>query len=137
VGVSRTEAIYVVFTGGPETRAAVRAAEPLSAALGSPLTVVDFRVQPYPLKPKVASLTRPAQAEEFAGWLQQHDAAAKLRVFVCRDPRQAFDTAFRPHSLIVVGGNRRWWPTRSTRLQRALESAGHLVLFVDEASRAS
>jgi hypothetical protein len=135
VNVRRTEAIYVVFTGVPATRAAVRAAQPLSVALGAPVTVVDFRVQPYPLNG--ASQTMTGQSEEFARWLQQHDTAAKLRVFVCHDARQAFDTAFRPHSLIVVGGNRRWWPTRSTRMRRALESAGHLVLFVDEAAHAS
>jgi len=34
----------------------------------------------------------------------------------------------KPDSLIVIAGNRRWWPTRETRLARRLQRA-HQVIF--------
>jgi hypothetical protein len=36
-----------------------------------------------------------------------------------------------PHSLVVVGGRRRWLPTREKSLARNLRSAGHEVIFTD------
>jgi hypothetical protein len=120
----RTEAVYVVFTGAPETRAAVSVARDLSRAIGAALTVVDFC--------RARRLDR-----EFSAWLRQSEITARTRVFVCRRPREAFAFAFRPHSLIVLGGRRRWWPTPSMRLRHALERAGHFVLFIDAREKAA
>jgi hypothetical protein len=39
--------------------------------------------------------------------------------------------AFKPNSLVVIAGRRGWLPTQSTRWRRALEAAGHFVVFVD------
>ena len=39
--------------------------------------------------------------------------------------------AFKPHSIVLVGGRHRPWPTASERLHRRLEDAGHFVVFVD------
>jgi hypothetical protein len=132
-----TKAVYVVFTDPSATRAALHVAHKLARALGVPMTIVDFRVARYPLNPDWTLDRSPAEAEEFAHWLQQHDIEARVRVLVCRSPREAFGMAFRPHSLIVLGGRHHWWPTRSMRMRRALEAAGHVVLLIDEAAHAA
>ena len=133
----RTDSVYVIVTRESATRAAVRVAHDLSRRMGSSLTVVDFRSVRYPLTPDRSVGESPVQGDEFAAWLKQHNIAARVRVFVCGSPRTAVETAFRPRSLVVLGGRRRWWLTRAGRLRRVLEAAGHFVLFVDEAAHAS
>src|SRR5262249_42811 len=112
-------------------------ANELSRALGVPLTIVDFQVANYPLQPAARGGPSAPPAAGFADWRQQLGVNPSLRVYVCRDPREAFGLVFRPHSLVVVGGTRRWWPTRAQRMRQALEAAGHFVLFVDEATHAA
>jgi hypothetical protein len=46
--------------------------------------------------------------------------------------KQVIPSAFRSHSLIVIGGRPSWWPTRPERCRRLLEAAGHFVVFVGE-----
>jgi hypothetical protein len=84
------------------------------------------------------SQTGPAQNDivrRFVDQVRWQGTAVAVRSYVCHDERQAIPFAFRPHSLIVIGARRSWLPTRIERLRRALERAGHFVLFVDEANR--
>jgi len=37
----------------------------------------------------------------------------------------------KPHSLIIVGGRKRWWPTSEQRLAQALKKDGHHVIFAE------
>jgi hypothetical protein len=57
-------------------------------------------------------------------------------VYLCRDERRAIAQAVGRPSLIVLGGRRRWWPTRTDSWRRQLEAAGHFVVFVEETSHA-
>ena len=52
-----------------------------------------------------------------------------VRIYLCRDCWQALAQVLRPHSLVVVGGRERWWPTREGRLARRLRRAGHEVIL--------
>ncbi len=130
-GPIRTEAIHVVFTSIAETLEALRVAARLGAAMTVPVTVVHFRAIPYPLSLDAPAGLSPLETEEFVSRVRSEGIAARLRVFLCRNEERALPTAFRPHSLIVIGGRRRWWPTSVQRLRRRLESAGHFVVFVD------
>jgi hypothetical protein len=59
-------------------------------------------------------------------------AELSVRICLCRHPRQGLREVLEPHSLIVMGGRKRWWPTEEQRLARFLQSSGHQVMFVDE-----
>jgi hypothetical protein len=37
-----------------------------------------------------------------------------------------------PHSLIVLGARKRWWPTQEKRLARKLRRAGHEVILEEK-----
>jgi hypothetical protein len=52
-----------------------------------------------------------------------------VRVFLCRDRLETLSMVLKPHSLVVVGGRGRWWPTAEERLARRLRRAGHEVIF--------
>jgi hypothetical protein len=52
-------------------------------------------------------------------------------VYLCRTVRDTIPLAFSQQSLIVIGRRPSWWPTRTERLRRVLEAAGHMVVGID------
>jgi hypothetical protein len=126
-----TEAVHVVFTTSDETLAAARVARDLTVAMGVPLMLIHFRTLPVAGAADGASRFPPAETEAFVARLRAEGVNVRLRVYVARSDRRAMPFAFKAHSLIVIAGRHRWWPTRSERWRRALEAAGHFVVFVD------
>ena|SRR5712692_7141480 len=131
-GAFRTADLYVLFTSVDETLAAAEVASDLAKALTTRLTLIHFQAVPYPLATDAPSDRSPAEMETFVDALRATGVNVRVRVYLCRDPRRAIPSAFKHHSLIVIGGRRSWWPTKSERWRRALEAAGHLVVFVDK-----
>jgi hypothetical protein len=127
----RTDTLYVVYTSIGETLAAVRIASGFAKSLAIPVTVIHFRTVPYALPVDAPCGLSPIQTEAFSEGLRTVDCDVHVHVCLCRNERQAIPQAFRRQSLIVVGGRRHWWPTRSERMRRMLEAAGHFVVFVD------
>jgi hypothetical protein len=128
-----TDSVYVVFTSIDETLAAVRVAHGLSEALDVPLTVVHFRTIPFALPVDEPTGLSPVETDAFVTELRSEGVDTRVKVFLCRDERGAIPVAFKPHSVIVMGGRRSWWPTRLERWRRTLEAAGHFVVFVEKA----
>jgi hypothetical protein len=131
----RTEAVYVIFTTVEETLAAARVARDLAAAMGVPLVLLHLRTGRF-TPPADSSLgVSPVETEGLVTRLRSEGIDTRVRVYCCRNERQAIPYTFKPHSLIVVAGERSWWPTPSLRWRRALEAAGHFVVFVDLSER--
>jgi len=133
----RTDAVYVVYTSVDETLAAVRIASQLAKALNVPLTLVHTRSVPYVLPVDAPSGLSPVETDAFVDRIRDAGCEAgvevQVRVYLCRDVRRVVPLAFKPHSVIVIAGQRSWWPTRTERWRRDLEAAGHFVVFVDHA----
>ena len=133
----RTDAVYVVYTSINETLAAVRIASELAKALSVPLTLVHTRTVPYVLPVDAPNGLSPVETDAFVHRIRDAGLEAgvdvRVRVYLCRDVQQVAPQAFKPHSLLVIAGQRSWWPTRTERFCRALEAAGHFVVFVDHA----
>jgi hypothetical protein len=127
----RTDAIYVVYTSIDDTLAALRVAGGFAKRLGVPLTLIHFRTVPYALSVDEPAGMSPVETDAFVTRLRTEGLDTRVRVYLCRDRRRAIPLAFRPHSLIVVAGQRSWWPIESERWRRTLEAAGHFVVFVD------
>jgi hypothetical protein len=132
-----TSALYVVFTSIDETLAAMRIASELAKALSVPLTLVHPRTVPYVLPVDAPNGLSPVETDAFVRRLRGvgREAGVDVRVcvYLCRTVHQVVPLAFKPHSLIVIAGQRSWWPTRTERWRRSLEVAGHFVVFVDHA----
>jgi len=127
----RTDTVYVVHTSEAETLAAVRVAGDFAKALGVPVTLVHFRTVPYPLAIDAPTGVSPVETDAFLARLRAEALDIRVRVYLCRDGRRSVPQALGPHSLIVIGGRRGWWPTASEQWRRTLEAAGHFVVFVD------
>jgi hypothetical protein len=128
--------VYVLFTGLEETLGAIRVAKRLAAALAGRVTVVHFRQLDFGMPLEAPAGVSPAETDLFRDRLEAEDCDADVSVCLCRDARRALPTAIDQHSLVVIGGRHRWWPTPADRWRRTLEAAGHLVVFVDGDARA-
>ena len=132
----RTNAVYVVYTSTDETFAALRIAGGFARALCVPLILVHYRAVPYPLPVDSPTGVSPIQSEAFLERLRGERLDVQSRVCLCRDGRRAIGSALNMPSLVVVGGRRRWWRTKADTWRRALEAAGHYVVFVEENANA-
>ena len=128
----RTDAVYVVYTSIDDTLAAARVAANFAEPLGVPVTLIHFRTVPFALPVDEPTGMSPVETDEFRARLHAEGLDLHVRVHLCRDGHRAVPSAFGPHSLIVIAGRRRWWPTASERWRRTLEAAGHFVVFVDK-----
>jgi hypothetical protein len=55
----------------------------------------------------------------------------RVEIFLCRDAEETLTRQLAPHSVVVVGAPRSWWPSREERLARRLRRLGHEVIVID------
>jgi hypothetical protein len=122
--------VYVLYTDVEETLCAVRVADQLASAIGGGVTVIHFRMFGFAEPLDHPAGPSPVEAAAFTAGLAAEDCDARVRVCLCRDARQAIRSVIDRHSLVVIGGRRRWWPTPSSRWRRTLEEEGYAVVFV-------
>ena len=124
-----TISIFSTDTNG--TRRALEYASSLAKDLECSITLIAVKAVPYPL-----SLDQPRVQVE---WTEHHlrkllskvPGDPQAHVYLCRDYRQTLCAVLPPHSLVVVGGRKHWWPTNTNRLVAALRRAGHQVIFAE------
>jgi hypothetical protein len=127
--------ISVVFTSVDATLAALQEAGDLlgkqASSLGGHITLIVPQIVPYPLP--LASPPVLVDFNERRLWVIASDCRVETRVciYLCRDPLETLKSVLKPHSLVVVGSRKRWWPTAEKRLACKLRSAGHEVIVTE------
>jgi hypothetical protein len=123
--------ISVVFTSVNATLTALKEAGNLARSLGGRITLIVPQIVPYPLP-----LTSPPVLVDF-NERRLRVIANNCRVetcvsiYLCRDPLEILQSVLKPHSLVVVGTRKRWWPTAERRLAKKLRSFGHQVVVTE------
>jgi hypothetical protein len=123
--------VFVVFTSVEPTLAALKQAGHLAAELGGRIILVALQVVPYPLP-----LTRPPVGRDWnerrlrliAG---ESRVETIVHVYLCRDRRQTLEHLLSPHSLVVLGGRKHWWPTTESTMAQRLRRGGHEVILIE------
>ena len=133
--IIQTDGVSVIYTGFDETLRAARVGADLAKKMGVPLRVVHFRTVPRQLDVDRPDGLSPIESDAFAARLVEEGISTRARVYLCRNEMKTIQYAFRPHSIVVIGGHHSWLPTRGERLRHALESAGHFVVLVDPSAR--
>jgi len=121
--------ICVIFTAVETTLAALRQAGALASNLGARIYLVVPHVVPYPLALNNPPVKRPFNERRFRVIAGQSRVETTVAVYLCRDRMETLEAVLHPHSLIVVGGRKSWWPTSEKRLAAGLRRAGHEVIF--------
>jgi hypothetical protein len=123
--------IAVIFTSIESTLSALRTAGALANRLRARITLIVPQVVPYPLPLNRPPVPTAFTERHFRVITAESPVETNVQVYLCRDRMEALRGVLKPHSLVVVGGNRSWWPTRERRLARQLRRCGHEVVFAD------
>jgi hypothetical protein len=121
--------ITVVFTSVEHTVHALRKAGTLATRLSAHITLVVPQVVPYPLPLSSPPVLLDFNERRFSVIAAECPVETTVRLYLCRDPRETLQSVLQPHSLIVIGGRKHWWPTREKSLARMLRRAGHEVIL--------
>jgi hypothetical protein len=121
--------ISVIYTGLETTLAALKQAGALASSLGARITLVATQLVPFPLPLTTPPVLSDFNEQRFRVIAGQSRVETKVSVYLCRDRMGTLKTVLRPHSLVVIGGSKRWWPTPEKRLAAKLRQAGHEVIF--------
>jgi hypothetical protein len=123
--------IDVVFTSVEATLVALKKAAELANRLGARITLVVPQVVPYPLPLESPPVLLDWNERRFRVIAEQSPVETTVHLYLCRDRVQMLRDALRPHSLVVLGGRKRWWPTAEDRLARELRRQGHEVILAE------
>jgi hypothetical protein len=123
--------ISVVFTSVKATLAALKEAGDLASSLGGRITLIVPQIVPYPLP-----LASPPVLVDFTERRLRVIASdcrveTRVSIYLCRDPLETLKSVLKPHSLVLVGSRKRWWPTAEKRLAARLRRAGHDVVVTE------
>lgn len=123
--------IAVIFTSIESTLSALRRAGNLASRLHACITLIVPQVVPYPLPINRPAIPRDFTERRFRVIAGESPISTTVHVHLCRDRMEALRAVLRPHSLVVIGGRRTWWPTSEKRLARQLRRSGHEVVFAE------
>ncbi len=130
---SRRLRVTVVFTTIEGTLSALETAGNLAQELGAEILllvteVVSFRhrIENPPGDWRFFERLCNALLDESIG----PNTRSRFEVHFCRDASGCLKQTLAPHSLVLVGASRRWWPRLERDLQRTLIHLGHEALLV-------
>jgi hypothetical protein len=123
--------IAVVFTSVPSTLAALKAAGSLANRLAAQITLLVPQVVPYPLPLESPPVLLDWNERRLRVIADESPVETKVNLYLCRDQFETLNSVLDPHSIVVLGGSRRWWPTAEKKLVRRLRRAGHEVIFTE------
>ena len=126
--------VTVVATNDRGTLAALRTAGKLTANLGARIALVKAQIVPFqvPLdKPPVSTDFLQRQLYGLVCELGFEAEEITIQLWLCRGRNESLRKILRPHSLVVIGGRKRWWSRRERTLERYLSGLGHQIVFVD------
>jgi hypothetical protein len=121
--------IIVLHTATPDTLLALKAAAGLARGLAASIRLLVLEVVPYPLPLDSPSRPLDFTGRRFSTLAEDARIDTVVDIRLGRDREQMLDAMLRPHSMLVLGSRRGWWPTRETRLARRLQRQGHHVMF--------
>jgi hypothetical protein len=126
---ARTLSITVIATSIESTIAALRKAGALANQLRACITLIVAQVVPYPLPLNQPPVPLDFNERRFRVLAGENPVETTIRIYLCRDRGEILREVLAPHSVVVIGGRRTWWPTKEKRLARQLHRFGHQVVF--------
>ena len=122
--------IAVIYNSVDLTLLALRKAGALANSLHARITLIVPQIVPYPLPLVSPPAERGFQEKAFRVLADEGPVDTSVHIYLCRDRLEMLRSVLLPHSLIVIGGKDRWWPTKEKQLARQLRKCGHQVVLV-------
>jgi hypothetical protein len=123
--------VQVVFTNLPQTLAALAVVSRLGLSLEVRPRVLIFCDLPTTLPLEIRFVPAGFFEEKIRALTRESSVGFSVQQCICRNLGESLRGLLHPHSLVVIAGRKRWWPTREQRLAGRLTKDGHHVLFVN------
>ena len=123
--------IIVVHTSVHGTLTALTRAAALAKGLKARLRLVMMNVIPYPLPLDSPPIQRDFSERRLLEIASASPIETTVHLCMCRQRLETLIAFLRPHSLVVIGGRKTWWPTKEGKLARELRRAGHDVILAE------
>jgi hypothetical protein len=123
--------ISVIFTSVDRTLGALRTAGTLANKLHARITLIVPEVVSYQLPLNSPPVLHEWNKRRFRVLAAESSVETTVRFYLCRDRNATLARVLKPHSLVVLGGGKHWWPTAESRLARRLRKSGHEVILAE------
>jgi hypothetical protein len=123
--------VHVLYTTHKGTLAALKTASQLAANLSTCPRVLRLYSVPYTLPLERPAVSTDFLEEQIRALACESPMEFSARIYLCREPRWSLRQLFPPHSVIVIAGKKRWWPTKEQSWAKWLRKDGHEVIFLD------
>jgi hypothetical protein len=121
--------IAVVFTSVGSTLAALKEAGKLANDLGACIRLLVAQVVPHPLPLEAPPVLVEFNENRFRVIANESRVETSVQVYLGRDRFETLTSVLKSGSIVVLGGRKRWWPTKDELLARRLRRAGYEVIF--------
>jgi hypothetical protein len=121
--------LIVIHTNISDTLHALKTAAQLAQDLSARIRLLVLEIVPYPLPLHHPDVSLPYTQRRFRTLAEDVAIETIVDIHLVRDPQKALDSILEPHSVIVMGAKRSWWPTANRRTAKRLERAGHQVIY--------
>jgi hypothetical protein len=121
--------IVVLHTTVAETLEALKTAAQLATGLSARIRLLVLEVVPYPLPLDQPNVPLPFTKRRFRTLAANSSIETNVDIHLVRDPDKAIESVLEPHSVVVMGAHRSWWPNAHMRVAKRLERLGHQVVW--------
>lgn len=121
--------IVVLHTTVTETLQALKTAAHLASGLSARIRLLVLEIVPYPLPLDRPNVPLPFTRRRFRTLAASSSAETNIDIHLVRDPDKTIESVLEPHSVVVMGARRSWWPNAHTRVAKRLERMGHQVVY--------
>jgi hypothetical protein len=129
VSQQATLEVVVLHTKITETLDALKTAAQLAQNLSARIRLLVLEVVPYPLPLHQPDVSLRYTQRRFRTLAENASIETTVDIHLVRDPQKILDSVLEPHSIVVMGARRAWWPMANRRMARRLERAGHQVVY--------
>jgi len=129
VSLEATLEIVVLHTTVSETLQALKTAANLAQGLSARIRLLVLEVVPYPLPIDRPNVPLPFTKRRFRTLAANSSVETNIDIHLVRDPDKTIESILEPHSVVVMGAHRSWWPNAHARVAKRLERLGHQVIF--------
>jgi hypothetical protein len=123
--------IFVLFTTVDATLPALRAAATMAGRLRARITLVVPEVVPFHLPLNRPPVVHDWNEKRFRVLAAESPVETTVRFYLCRERDETLAAVLKPHSLVVIGGKKHWWPTAENRMANRLRKMGHEVVLTE------
>jgi hypothetical protein len=123
--------ISVVFTSRDATLAALKEAGNLANNLGGRINLIVPQLVPYPLPLSDPPVRIDFNERRMRVIASNSRIETRVSIYLCRNLVETLQKILKPHSLVIVGSHKAWWPTAEKRLAAKLRTFGHQVVVTE------